>query len=74
MFELLKENYASFEDVELFLGGILEPDSPGSQTGQTFQAIIAEQFCRLQLGDRFYFERRDQPQAFSEGMLTPIVL
>jgi len=45
--------YDSYNDVELFIGGMLEYDAPESQVGPTFQAILAEQLCRLQLGTDF---------------------
>lgn len=74
MIERLKQHYASHTDVELFLGGILEADSPGSQVGPTFQSLIAEQFCRLQIGDRFYFEAENQPFPFTERTFSSIII
>lgn len=67
MVERLKSRYESFKDVELFIGGILENDAEGSSLGSVFQAIIAEQFCRLQTGDRFYYELEDQVYPFKPG-------
>lgn len=69
MVERLQQRYKSFLDVELFIGGVLEHDAPGSQVGPVFQAIIAEQFCRSQLGDRFYYEAKNQPRPFTDGTL-----
>lgn len=66
MVERLKKRYDSFNDVELFIGGMLEYDAEGSLIGPTLQAIVAEQFCRFQLGDRLYFEAKNQPYPFKE--------
>lgn len=65
MIDRLKTRYDSYEDVELFVGGILEYDAPDSRLGPVFQAIIAEQFCRTQKGDRFYYEQGDQVYPFT---------
>lgn len=67
MLERLKQRYDNYEDVELFFGGILEHRAQGSELGPVFQAIIAEQFCRLQKGDRFYYELGDQIYPFTQS-------
>lgn len=67
MIKRLKTRYKSHEDVELFIGGILEYSAEGTNLGPVFQAIIAEQFCRMQKGDRFYFELNNQPHPFKPG-------
>lgn len=68
MLERLKLRYDSYEDVELFIGGVLENRVEGSQLGPVFQVIMAEQFCRLQQGDRFYYELGDQIYPFTPGV------
>lgn len=67
MVKRLEQRYKSFLDVELFIGGVLEHRAQDSQVGPVFQAIIAEQFCRLQLGDRLYYEAKNQPRPFTDG-------
>lgn len=53
----LKSQYQSVNDVDLFVGGMLEPaDSEGGALGKTFQCILADQFKRLREGDRFWHE------------------
>ncbi|GJE19576.1 peroxidase family protein [Methylobacterium marchantiae] len=42
-------------DVDLWIGGLAEAPSGGSQMGSTFTWIFQEQLDRLQEGDRFYY-------------------
>lgn len=48
--------YDSIDDVDLWIGGISEKQVNGGQVGETFGAIIADQFTRLRDGDRFYYQ------------------
>ncbi|MDB4142292.1 PEP-CTERM sorting domain-containing protein [bacterium] len=47
---------AGVDDVDLYVGMLLEGDLPDSIMGEVGMAILADQFSRLQEGDRFYFE------------------
>jgi len=49
--------YGSVDNIDLWVGGLLETHLPGSSVGATFQRIIADQFERLRDGDRFWYAR-----------------
>ena len=42
--------------IELWVGGLAEDDIAGSQLGETFHAILSQQFTSLRDGDATYFE------------------
>lgn len=51
--EKLEKAYGSVENVDLYIGGMLESiDGPG----ELFTAIILDQFVRIREADRFWFE------------------
>ena len=64
----LKKHYDSVDDIDLWIGGLLEQKVHGSQLGETFQHIVVDQFTRLRDGDRFYYEERlkDYPHILKE--------
>ena len=47
--------YASIADVDLWVGGLAEASANGGLLGDTFTAILLDQFLRLRDGDRFFF-------------------
>jgi hypothetical protein len=51
----LKAAYGSVNNIDPFVGGMAEDLAPGSSMGQTFTAILANQFSRLENGDRFFY-------------------
>lgn len=53
----LAKAYGDIESVDLWMGGLAEDDVPGALVGETFHAILAEQFAALRDGDRFWYER-----------------
>jgi dual oxidase len=56
LFGRLSELYQSLDDIDLYIGGMLESiDGPGP----LFTKIIREQFERLRDSDRFWFENKE---------------
>ena len=55
------------DDIDVYAGGLLEQHSAGSQISDLFKAITAEQFLKLKVGDRFWYELGDQDGAFTLG-------
>ncbi len=53
----LRRAYGDVELVELWPGGLAEDHVPGTNVGETFRTIIADQFRRLRDGDRFWYEQ-----------------
>uniref|UniRef100_A0A182P440 Chorion peroxidase n=1 Tax=Anopheles epiroticus TaxID=199890 RepID=A0A182P440_9DIPT len=67
--------YESPDDVDLWVGGLLEPPTQdGALFGETFAAIISEQFARLKFGDRYYYTNgpRSNPGYFSGSQLSEL--
>ncbi len=52
----LAEAYSDIDLLDLWVGGLAEDHAPNAMVGETFQAIIADQFQRLRDGDRYWFE------------------
>ncbi|XP_025832243.1 chorion peroxidase isoform X2 [Agrilus planipennis] len=70
----LKRLYASVDDIDLWVGGLLEPKYSGGLVGTTFKDIIGDQFSRLRKGDRFFFEHspKNNPEAFTPEQLQEL--
>jgi peroxidase len=51
----LQAVYGTIDNVDLFIGGLAENHASGAIVGPTFQAIIADQFQALRVGDRFFW-------------------
>ena len=49
---LLRSQYKSVADVDLFVGGLAETPVPGAVVGPTFSCILGVQFTMLMDGDR----------------------
>ncbi|KAI6230506.1 CRE-MLT-7 protein [Aphelenchoides fujianensis] len=59
----LANNFNSPDDVDLYVGAMVEDPVIGGLVGSTLACIIGEQFKRTRDGDRFYFE--------NPGIFTP---
>jgi peroxidase len=55
----LQTIFGTIGKVDLFIGGLAEKHVGGGVVGQTFQAIIANQFNRLETGDRFFWKNQN---------------
>jgi peroxidase len=65
----LKELYGNPDNIDLWVGGILEDQVTGARVGPLFRCIIIDQFRRLRDGDRFWFEN---PGVFKPEQLAQI--
>jgi peroxidase len=55
----LQELYGHPDNVDLWIGGMLEDVVSGARIGPTFMCIIVDQFKRTRQGDRFWYENGD---------------
>ncbi|XP_058466995.1 chorion peroxidase-like [Malaya genurostris] len=70
----LAQVYESPDDIDLWIGGLLEPPVADGLVGETFSNLIAEQLARLKYGDRFYYTEspENNPSAFTAAQLEQI--
>jgi Animal haem peroxidase len=54
---LYAAQYGSIDNVDLFMGGLAEDHTAGA-VGETFAAIIADQFSRLRAGDPYWWQNQ----------------
>ncbi|XP_035774931.1 chorion peroxidase-like isoform X1 [Anopheles albimanus] len=66
--------YASVDDVDLYVGAILEPPIEDGVVGETFAEIISDQFARFQHGDRYFYSNGPDtnPGHFTQAQLREI--
>ncbi len=53
----LSDAYPDINNIDLWVGGLAEEHVEGALIGETFHAILKDQFERLRDGDRFWYER-----------------
>jgi peroxidase len=53
--ENLSLAYAGVDEIDAWVGGLAEPPVRGGMVGQTWSAILRDQFTRLRDGDRFWY-------------------
>ncbi|KAJ8736696.1 hypothetical protein PYW08_007352 [Mythimna loreyi] len=63
--------YNSVDDIDLYTGALAE-DPKGRLLGPTLSCLIADQFLRLKVGDRFWYESSDATIGFTLEQLTEI--
>jgi len=54
--ENLQYLYKDINKIDLWVGGLVETHIPGGEVGETFAAILVDQFTRARDGDRFWYE------------------
>jgi peroxidase len=65
----LVQLYPTVDDIELYVGGMLEMKAKDALVGPTFQCLIAEAFYRYKFGDRFFYEHSGHlPSEFTKGI------
>ena len=69
----LRSVYGTIDNVDLFIGGLAENHPAGADVGQTFQAIIANQFDALRSGDRYFWQNEDFDPA-TKAMISQTTL
>ncbi|KAH8359774.1 hypothetical protein KR093_008713, partial [Drosophila rubida] len=66
--------YRSPDDIDLWVGGLLEQAVQDGFVGITFAEIIADQFARFKQGDRYFYEYdgKVNPTAFTPTQLQEV--
>ncbi len=67
----LRRAYREVDYIDLWAGGLAEDNLSGAMVGETFHAILVDQFRRLRNGDRFWFENDPYFQG-SPGLLADL--
>ncbi|GMT15569.1 hypothetical protein PFISCL1PPCAC_6866, partial [Pristionchus fissidentatus] len=66
--QLLKNTYTSVDDIDLYVGLLMEKKSDTiASLGPTGGTIIAEQFSSFKKGDRFFYESTDSAGALTQA-------
>ncbi|XP_049884964.1 peroxidasin [Pectinophora gossypiella] len=65
----LEQLYGSVDNIDVWVGGILEDQVEGGKVGPLFRCLLLEQFKRLRDGDRFWYEN---PSVFKPDQLQQI--
>ncbi|KAK7576086.1 hypothetical protein V9T40_012372 [Parthenolecanium corni] len=66
----LKTLYKSVDDIDYYVGGLMEKPLPDATLGQSFACIQAESFFRWKFGDRLFYEF--QQTKFTHAQLNTI--
>ncbi|KAG9509771.1 Chorion peroxidase [Fragariocoptes setiger] len=71
---IFSQLYAHVDDIDLFIAGNYERKLRDALVGPVFACIIGEQFRRLKVADRYWYENspRTNPGAFSPDQLAEI--
>ena len=69
---LLRSCYETVEDIDPFVGMLLESPIEGSELGRVATCLLLKQFNDSRHGDRFWYERDDPCTGFTMEQLTEI--
>ena len=69
MQDLLEEEYAHVEDIDLYVGGLAEAPMDGGVVGPTFGCIFAEQFKRLKSANKYFYTNSN---VYSQAQLDEV--
>ncbi|KAL8625947.1 hypothetical protein ACOMHN_012539 [Nucella lapillus] len=64
--------YGDMDDVDIFVGLVVEKTSKGSLMGPTLNCLLADQFKALKEGDRFFYETSSSQEGFTKAQLSEI--
>nr|XP_027215058.1 peroxidase-like [Penaeus vannamei] len=70
--ENLEDVYRHVDDIDLFVGGLAEHPVDGGVVGPTFACILLDQFLRLKVGDRYWYETNDKLTRFKKKQVKEI--
>ena len=70
--KLLEGCYRTVEDIDPFVGMLLESPIEGSELGRVATCLLLEQFNDTRHGDRFWYERDGPCTGFTMAQLTEI--
>lgn len=69
---IFSQLYAHVDDIDLFIAGNYEKKLKDAMVGPVFACIIGEQFRRLRVGDRYWYENGNHAGAFTPNQLLEI--
>ena len=70
--EKLKDAYEHVEDIDLYVGMVMETPKDDALIGDTFLCLIGDTFARIKYGDRFFYDLEGQAGSFTIGTYNEI--
>jgi peroxidase len=63
---ILSDLYGTVDDIDPWVGGLVEDRTGDAMVGEFFLAVLADQFTRMRDGDRFWYEERFTGETLAE--------